>query len=67
MPVPNLLQWLHHEFPQCSDAHLLRIYHELINRRDWLITQSDAPKQQNLNTVRVTYYPHAIEMESDES
>jgi hypothetical protein len=67
MPVHNLLQWLHHEFPQCSDAHLLRIYHELINRKDWLITQADALKQQNLNTVRVTHYPHAIEMTSDES
>lgn len=67
MPINNLLLWLHQEFPQSSDATLLRIYHELINRSDWRITQADLSSQQNLNTVRVTHYPHAIEREMEDS
>ena len=61
LPIDNLLHWLHKEFPKSSDANLLRIYHELVNRSEWRIRQADSPNQQNLNTVRVTHYPHAIE------
>lgn len=60
-PIKDLLAWLYHEYPQSSDANLLRIYHELINRTDWQIAQAQAPNQQILHTVRVTHYPHSIE------
>jgi hypothetical protein len=66
IPINNLLYWLHQQYPQSSDTNLLRIYHEIINRREWQITQADFPNHQNLNTVRVTHYPHAIEMVTEE-
>jgi hypothetical protein len=62
MPINNLLHWLHQQYPQSTDTNLLRIYHELINRSDWQISQADLPNHQILNTVRVIHYPHAIEM-----
>lgn len=64
-PILDLLHWLHQAYPLCNDANLLRIYHELINRADWQVTQADRPNQLTLNTVRVTHYPHAIETPSE--
>lgn len=61
MPVPDLLQWLRARYLHLSDATLLRLYHELIARPDWHANQSDMLAKVALNTVLVTFYPHAIE------
>jgi len=60
-PIVDLLSWLHRRYPDCGDATVLRLYHELLLRADWLATASDRSSQQDLKTVRVTYHPHAIE------
>jgi hypothetical protein len=67
VPIGDLLRWLHREYPHCGDSTLLRLYHELLDRKDWRISVADRPHQQNLSTVRVKYYPHAIEPISESS
>lgn len=66
-PISDLLHWLRQEYPQCGDGTVLRLYHELLDRPDWQISVAGFTHQQNLNTVRVTYYPHAIEFLSESS
>jgi hypothetical protein len=61
MPVPDLLRWLRARYMHLSDATLLRLYHELIAKPDWHANQSDMLAKVALNTVLVTFYPHAIE------
>jgi hypothetical protein len=60
LPVTNLLAWLHERYPLFSDATVLRLYHGLIERRDWVVKPADSTDRQSLNTVRVTHYPHAL-------
>lgn len=66
MPVSNLLAWLHERYPTFADATVLRLYHSLIEHRDWTITAAYSTVQQTLNTVRVTHYPHALSAETNE-
>ena len=60
LPVDDLLHWLHEHFPELTDATVLRVYHALIARTEWGVTSADMAGIQNLNTVRVTHYPHAL-------
>ena len=66
LPVANLLAWLHARYPHFSDATVLRLYHALIERRDWIVKPADSTDQQPLNTVRVTHYPHALSIATTE-
>jgi len=60
LPVDNLLHWLRLHFPGLGDLTLLRLYHQLIERQDWQVTQADAPVRVDLHTVRVFHYPHVL-------
>ena len=60
LPVPSLLHWLHQHFSELSDGTLLRLYHQLIERREWDVTAADTPVAQRLNTLRVLHHPHAL-------
>ena len=60
LPVANLLHWLHGRYPHLSDGGLLRLYHILIENKEWNVTAADLPDSQTLNTVRVTHHPHAL-------
>lgn len=60
MPIDNLLYWLHENLPDLTDGTVLRLYHMLIERNEWDVTAADRMRGQNLNTVRVTHYPHAL-------
>jgi len=66
LPVTNLLAWLHDRYPIFSDSTVLRLYHSLIEHRDWIIKTADSMDQQSLNRVRVTHYPHALIAASNE-
>lgn len=60
LPVPSLLDWLRSQYAHLNDATLLRLYHELINESDWLITQADQRTRTELNKLNVIHYPHGI-------
>ena len=60
LPVPSLLDWLRSQYAHLNDATLLRLYHELINEPDWLITQADQRACTELNKLNVIHYPHGI-------
>lgn len=60
LPVSSLLHWLHQHFPELSDGTLLRLYHQLIERREWEVTAADTPVAQRLRTLRVLHHPHAL-------
>ena len=60
LPIENLMFWLHERFPNLSDGTILRLYHTLIERKDWQVTAAEVPQTQNLNTVRVIHHAHAI-------
>jgi hypothetical protein len=45
---------------------VLRLYHALIERRDWVVKPADSTDQQPLNTVLVTHYPHALSVAATE-
>ena len=60
LPVNDLLHWLHAHYPDLSDGTVLRLYHLLIERREWEATAADIAGSQNLNTVRVLHHPHAL-------
>jgi hypothetical protein len=66
LPVDNLLAWLHERYPRFSDATVLRLYHTLIERRDWIVKPAESTNRQPLNTVRVTHYPHALRAATNE-
>jgi hypothetical protein len=66
LPVDNLLAWLHERYPRFSDATVLRLYHTLIERRDWIVKPAESTDRQPLNTVRVTHYPHALRAATNE-
>jgi hypothetical protein len=60
LPVSHLLHWLHQHFPELSDGTVLRLYHQLIERREWDVTAADTPVVQRLHTLRVRHHPHAL-------
>ena len=60
LPIDNLLFWLHEHFPALTDSTVLRLYHALIERKEWDVTPADIAGAQRLNTVRVVHYPHAL-------
>lgn len=60
LPIDDLLFWLHEHFPDLTDATVLRLYHALIERKEWEVTPADIAGAQRLNTVRVIHYPHAL-------
>lgn len=60
LPVNSLLHWLHHNFTELSDGTLLRLYHQLIERREWQVAAADIPVSQCLHTLRVRHHPHAL-------
>ena len=60
LPVSNLMAWLHQHFPDVSDATLLRLYHSLIERKEWEITAADRSAPQALKTLRVIHHAHAL-------
>jgi len=60
LPIADLLDWLHERFPTFSDATVLRLYHALIVRTEWLVEVADQPRQLPLNTLRVTHHPHGL-------
>jgi hypothetical protein len=66
LPVDDLLFWLHERFPGFGDATVLRLYHALVDHQDWGIKAADSMVAQSLNTVQVTYYPHALSVASNE-
>ena len=35
LPIDDLLFWLHEHFPDLTDATVLRLYHALIERKEW--------------------------------
>jgi hypothetical protein len=59
-PIDDLLDWLHRQWPAWGDATTLRVYHELVQRHDWLAEPAGQPTTRPLNTVRVTLYPHRL-------
>jgi len=59
-PVLNLLDWLYRHYGQVGDASLLRLYQDLVNDPAWQATQAAQRGQTDLNTIRVTLFPHAI-------
>lgn len=59
-PIGDLLDWLHRQWPSWSDATTLRVYHELLQRQDWLAVPGQEPYTRALNTVKVTLYPHDL-------
>ena len=61
LPIDNLLHWLHEHFPNLGDSTVLRLYHTLIERKEWEVTAAEMPSQQRLNTVRVIHYPHTLQ------
>lgn len=65
LPIPDLLTWLSDRFPALADATVLRLYHALIIRTDWAVAVADDVRQQRLNALRVTYYPHALVPEAN--
>lgn len=58
--LDDLLFWLHDRFPDLTDPTVLRLYHALIERGEWLVTPADLAGALRLNTVRVIHYPHAL-------
>jgi hypothetical protein len=60
LPVTDLLAWLHERYPLFGDTTVLRLYHGLIERPDWVVKPADSTDRLPLNTVRVTHYPHAL-------
>lgn len=60
LPIDDLLFWLHDRFPDLTDPTVLRLYHALIERGEWLVTPADLAGALRLNTVRVIHYPHAL-------
>jgi len=60
LPVTSLLRWLHERYPQLSDAAVLRLYHALVERDEWVVTAADAIDRQPLNKVRVIHHPHRL-------
>ncbi len=61
IPIADLMHWLHQRYPNLSDGAALRLYHMLIERGEWQVTVGDSVAVQNLNTVRVIHYPHALQ------
>jgi len=62
LPIGSLLGWLRGHYPEFGDLTLLRLYHHLIERQDWHLTQDDTPCSLDLHTIRVTHYPHGLEL-----
>lgn len=60
LPIDNLLYWLHEHYPNLTDSTILRLYHSLIERKEWEAVAAEMSDQQKLNSVRVTYYPHSL-------
>ena len=60
LPVSSLLHWLYQHYADLSDGTLLRLYHQLIERREWDVTAADTPVAQRLHTLRVRHHPHAL-------
>ena len=60
LPIDNLLDWLLKHYPGLGDLTLLRLYHNLIERQDWRVTQADESIRVDLHSVRVTHYPHGL-------
>lgn len=59
-PIEDLLDWLHRRWPAWSDATTLRVYHDILQRNDWMAEPAGQQTTQPLNTVRVTLYPHHV-------
>ncbi|XOZ33160.1 hypothetical protein ACMDCT_13215 [Halomonadaceae bacterium KBTZ08] len=61
LPVPDLMRWLHEQYPELPDAVILRLYHDLIQEPGWQVSQHHDPVATALTEVRVHYYPHELE------
>lgn len=66
-PIEDLLAWLHRQWPAWSDATTLRVYHDLVQRNDWLAEPAGQQTSRPLNTVRVTLYSHHLRPATDAS
>ncbi|PSW67436.1 hypothetical protein C0W88_04510 [Photobacterium leiognathi subsp. mandapamensis] len=62
LPVTNLMTWLRVNYQRLPDAELLRLYHELVRAPQWQSILGAISSTTALNTVAVTYHPHAIKM-----
>ncbi|MCY1363287.1 hypothetical protein D9M69_500420 [compost metagenome] len=58
--VPSLLDWLRANYAHLDDATVLRLYHELVREPEWDFQQADMPRSTDLESLRVTHYPHGI-------
>jgi hypothetical protein len=60
LPIDDLLHWLHQHFPDLSDATVLRLFHALVERKEWEVISAERITAQKLHTVRIQYFPHAL-------
>lgn len=60
LPVADVLLWLRQHYGQFSDACLLRLYHDLTQQPDWVISQADIPITTELKTLYVRHYPQGV-------
>lgn len=67
LPVINLLKWLQNQYPQASDAVLMRIYHEIVRENKWQAKLSQQQISTTLKSVRVTYYPHQLPVDDGDN
>jgi hypothetical protein len=60
LPIPNLLAWLSQHLADVSDATLLRLYHSLIERKEWEVTAADYSSPQVLKKLRIIHHAHSL-------
>ena len=64
LPVHNLMIWLKLHYPALPDAELLRLYHDLVRGTDWECRLSAESNTTALESISVTYHPHALSISS---
>lgn len=60
LPVPSLLPWLRHAFPEQGEKNLLRLYHELVRHFGEHAILHEQPTREILQEHALVYYPHAV-------
>ena len=60
LPVHDLLLWLTQHVTDCSDATLLRLFHDLQHETQWFVPPNASIETLVLQDIVVSYHPHHV-------